>query len=1089
MAITVTQLGSGAQTVNAYGTVPPPSAWSGQLAVENTPGDWMVALLAWRQASGQTVTMSVADDAHNEWEPLGAPSGTSSASGTTRCAIWYAPAAQLARFISVAPSGPYVSLGVIVLDIAGMTPWLSLSALHAQYANQVTSLGAMTLAAPASPMIAITLCGSDLYAAQPSLSGSGWTALTAGSIEDPTDALGDLVVSGAYQVTSGSVSATWSVVSGTQDFSGVIAGLLVSGGAAPAQPNAMWPATVAEVALSAGPGTPPDQLAWTPVTARSLDFSVQQGRQYQLAALQTGSGAVALDNPDGSLIPPGSGGFAGIDSGTPFRLRMDWQGGAWQLTFAGNGTTAAPGAGTGQVFAVTPGQSYAASAYLACTPAYPAGMTLTLSWLTSGGSLISSVTSAAVAGQVAVLASVTGTAPGTAAGASITIATAGTPAAGVTFQAAAAPPAAASSGYLAIPAAVSWAAQNGAVIGTSAPWEYDVRGAPQACPNNVAFSGYIQKWPQQWDSDTQRGVVNASLVDAWNYCQGNLQPVIFAEVANEGPYAYWPCTDAAGSVQASNVAAGNANPLVIQSTKYGNGGASEAFAENSSALLGAQGTLLLSSSVRQQAQAGMWQQTLPSGVTTAPIYAQGFTASCTDGNYPSVADGVTIEFWFQVTAPFQNASGGVFESVMVVRNTTTAIFSLTIESTATTLSITQGATPASPSFAIACGTAGVDYRAMPDLQHFAIAFDQSVFNTYVNGQPTVTFQPWSPAIPATFSTLSFNGDVVQPQQGLIPGTLTGVFNCYNGYLAHVAVTPRMLSRNRVNTHYQAGMTAMTGDEAGSRIERLMEAGGYLGRRSILQPSAASSFQFATATSSCQDIAGQPASSSISNISAATTPAAVTIAPTGDVFYLSREWSYNQPVRWALGDDPANGEITYQPDDFLVDYDPQRTVNDIQLTQLDNQDIVIPNIPETASQVQYGDNTYWATGYLQGDLTEPSTFGPGLMDLANWIAVTNARPYLRPSQVTVDASANPANWPFVCQVAPGDIVTVTRRPPVSGQAYTFTGRVSQVSRSVLMGAGGTKGSATVTVDPAPEASVLTLDDPVRGLLDGTNALAW
>lgn len=312
---------------------------------------------------------------------------------------------------------------------------------------------------------------------------------------------------------------------------------------------------------------------------------------------------------------------------------------------------------------------------------------------------------------------------------------------------------------------------------------------------------------------------------------------------------------------------------------------------------------------------------------------------------------------------------------------------------------------------------------------------------------------------------------------------------YAGYVAHCAVTPQMLPQARVATHYEAGLIAMTGDDDYARIERLIQASGYAGRRVILQDSGVLFQQEPTQVASCQDISGQPASTSITNIVTDTAPAVQTVTTLGEVFYLNREFTWNQVPKWVLGDRPDLGEIPYEPDDFYIDYDPTRVINDVQLDQLDNQDIVIPQVSQAASQAQYGDITFWQTGYLQGDLTEPLTFGPGLQDLANWIFETNSAPFLRPSVVTVDASANPANWTFVATVNPGDMVTVNRRPPTSDVTLSFTGRVSQTQRSIVYSTDGSAAKVTMTIDPAPEQNALTADSPTNGQLNGVNVIPW
>ena len=68
--------------------------------------------------------------------------------------------------------------------------------------------------------------------------------------------------------------------------------------------------------------------------------------------------------------------------------------------------------------------------------------------------------------------------------------------------------------------------------------------------------------------------------------------------------------------------------------------------------------------------------------------------------------------------------------------------------------------------------------------------------------------------------------------------------------------------------------------------------------------------------------------------------------------------------------------------------------------------------------------------------------------------------------------------------------VNRRPPSSGGTQIpVTGRITQTARALKFAMDAVAGSVTCLIDPAPEASALTLDDPVLGLLNGQKCLAW
>jgi hypothetical protein len=319
---TVTASWSNSSAVISGFTFPFPAARPLQIPVANTAGDWMLAIVTWRQvAAGAGVTVSVADDAHNYWEPLGAPSGDSAAAGVTRTAIWYAPAARAAQFVQACPTGNVLSIAALILDVAGMSKWFTLTAITPGFANANTALS-LGIGAPASSAFMLAVVGTDNLSFAISGPGAGWSAQSIVTASNGTDTTADLQLTAAWQTASTAQTAAWTSA-GTLDLSGVTAGILVTT-AAPAQPNPNWPVVITELAPGAGVATPPSQITWTPISARSLAMTIQQGRQYTMGQLQAGQGTLTIDNPDGALIPPGTGAFAGIDSGTPVRQRMIW---------------------------------------------------------------------------------------------------------------------------------------------------------------------------------------------------------------------------------------------------------------------------------------------------------------------------------------------------------------------------------------------------------------------------------------------------------------------------------------------------------------------------------------------------------------------------------------------------------------------------------------------------------------------------------------------------------------------------------------------------------------------------------------------
>jgi hypothetical protein len=326
------------------------------------------------------------------------------------------------------------------------------------------------------------------------------------------------------------------------------------------------------------------------------------------------------------------------------------------------------------------------------------------------------------------------------------------------------------------------------------------------------------------------------------------QPILVQEILNDDPYAYWPCIDTTGATQASNYAAGNTNPLISQIGKTGANGGTYSFGQNSSALLGAQGTYLLTSSVRASASAGMWEQ---SGLTNVggggPVTVPGgYSLICTDPNWPSPGGGgVTVECWFQMISPTQQNCPGL--PIISGSNQQEVVWSVQCDT------FTAGG----PLY-ILDSTGGIistlDISFAPSssgsaLVHLALVFTATSVTGYLNGGEAVSPTAW---VTKNFQTIAVNG-IQSPAVAYLP-------NCWNGYVGHVAVWSGLLSEMRILTHYEAGLTGLTGDTTYGRVERLCQAGGFGNRRLILQDTGDMAI---TRTVSCQDISGQPSTASIS----------------------------------------------------------------------------------------------------------------------------------------------------------------------------------------------------------------------------------
>lgn len=110
-----------------------------------TAGNWLFALVGWNQDDGlPAMTVGVADDIHSWWRPQ----PPSASSGNTRSVAWYtANLARVPTVVYVAPNAAVAGAAVLVVEVANLGPWDTVTGYETNYAGGATSLG-LTLPAP-----------------------------------------------------------------------------------------------------------------------------------------------------------------------------------------------------------------------------------------------------------------------------------------------------------------------------------------------------------------------------------------------------------------------------------------------------------------------------------------------------------------------------------------------------------------------------------------------------------------------------------------------------------------------------------------------------------------------------------------------------------------------------------------------------------------------------------------------------------------------------------------------------------------------------------------------------------------------------
>jgi hypothetical protein len=1008
---------------------PFPSARPMQVTVENTAGDWLFAIMTWRQAAaGSGVyggpSMTVADDAHNFWEPVGAPLADSFAAGVVRTSVWAAPAARVANpesgqtIIQVAPTGPVLAMAALIVDVAGLEPWMTATAIGTAYVNNAAALSLSMPEAPAARALLFAAVGSDNNSH--TVSGpSGWTSLPGVTAGNGVDTTADITLDSHYMLAAAAESAAVTAT-GTLDFGAVIAGVLVSA-PAPAQPSPDWPVMITEAALGSGLQTPPAALTWTDISGRALAMSISQGRQYTLAQLTAGQGTMTLDDPDGDLIPPGYGALAGLDSGTPVRRRV--------------------------IIPQLPSPHYVPfNGFFRRWPwkmdadLYRGQVTAEIAdaWAYAAGTLNSMAVEECLIDQPYALWPMTDSsggmgasnvAPGNSSALLLTTSKYGAGGAGQTWGQN-------TSVLLGASSSETTASGNGG--GATGMWEQTVAGAA------LAANGY--------------GFALACTDSAFPSVTGGVTVEVFAQ-----PEITSTLTAISGN---------GLFQVTGKGLKFNT--ASSSFPSGMPVVLGVEpGNFVFPNPftpgqvyyVRDTDTSGNYNLSATPG---GPVFPVTSTGTCVGTITPQLP-------YNPVILSARNGKGPVFE--VAIRATDGALLLTYLSSGG------------------AVDTIAVDvhhdYRDL-GLFHVSIAVTPLTYRILVDGGGVASLAGSFGQVPSVFRELTFGG--------IQDSTASGY--AMPGYLGFAAVYPGISSQQRVISRYVATRIGAGNEAACDRIERILEYAGLNGRRWLGQQQVAYEGDLVP---SGQDIGGQAAASSAGNIAQSTLPAMLYVAPTGDITYLSKLYTWNQPVRWTLGDQVAAGEIPFKVG-IATDYDPSRVVEQVQLTQLDTQAVTVPSGSSSAANMaavaaatalQYGGQPYQQTGYLAADWSSPYNAGGSLVDLANWLATVYARPANRIQSVTVEAAANSANassrqaWAFFAGASNGDMVQVNVRVPTAARSplITLTARITQTQRTSKYSQDGASASISCVLDFAPEYQALTCDDPVRGLLNGVNRLAW
>ena len=275
-----------------------------------TAGNWLFCIASWTQ-DPQIINVhtGVSDDTHQWWREFPA-SGNGQ---NVRTAISYVPNIGMGatnsivpQYVYVAPDMSIAAINVLVVEIAGLGPWDTVTAKTNNYTSSGTSVS-LSLGAPSGSAFTMGAVGGDNIGSGQAFAPATWTTLATQTQSNGVDTTADNILTSAFlPATSGSISVS-GTSSSSEDLSGFLLQVLVSAASPiPANQNPNWPYTLFEAAFGAGYNTPDSELTWTDLTSRLWSWDETTGIQYQLGQLQSTNLNIELDNYDNALTPVNS---------------------------------------------------------------------------------------------------------------------------------------------------------------------------------------------------------------------------------------------------------------------------------------------------------------------------------------------------------------------------------------------------------------------------------------------------------------------------------------------------------------------------------------------------------------------------------------------------------------------------------------------------------------------------------------------------------------------------------------------------------------------------------------------------------------
>lgn len=496
------------------------------------------------------------------------------------------------------------------------------------------------------------------------------------------------------------------------------------------------------------------------------------------------------------------------------------------------------------------------------------------------------------------------------------------------------------------------------------------------------WSGFVERFPQQWDNSGTYGLVDLTCVDALaTLADFTMSPNTPAQLLALSPTRLYPLDEPTGSTQFRDQTGLHA-PAKVVNSPYGAGSVTAGNSITGTGFLGAAGPVvtLANPAPSNVAGAGTYIQLTSS---TGPPSSGGWTRLiCFRTTTVPSGAGNLMMLWNCVAGAFGGASAALY--IDNNQHVTGQVFN----------SLGQQITTPVP-IAVCDGN-----------WHMAAVImspDGKTLNVNVDGVGylnTSTFNCYPTGI--ILDTIGANGVPVNRYYG----------NFFTGDIAYACEVPT----NNVPSFpdIAAGFsTGWAGETSAARAQRILNLSGYMGPMGT---------QDMTTAMGGATLSGQDAMSALQLVGDSES-GQVYVDGAGTVQLSGRLWRYYQNAPAVLiGEQQAGGEIPYL-DDISVEFDTTHIYNQVSVT---NQ-----GAPGAAQQpAVLSPNPTSATAYaprtLQRTINVLDPTAPQYA--ANYLSQQYGQPLARIAQLTVDPASNPALWSVLLGLGFGSRVQVSRRPP-------------------------------------------------------------